>query len=153
MYSLYWGDCYDTMPVVVYQYAALTPLQESCSVIYAVTIVTRFLYSQLLPAMLNFLVTALVMLVISAVLAPFESLGWWVGWFGQPRETPQRLPVIEDIDEVDHSRTIPVLSTSITCITCIDKKILRNNWQRFFTPVVGRCCVIPPGIRQRPRGA
>lgn len=62
----------------------------------------HFLLSQLLPAMLSFLVTALVMLVISAVLAPLESLGWWAGWFGQPRETPQRLPLIGDIDEVDH---------------------------------------------------
>ncbi len=51
------------------------------------------------------LILGLLLLVLAGVLAPFESLGWWAGWFGQPadqckpaapaEETPGRPPPAE----------------------------------------------------------
>lgn len=39
-------------------------------------------------SLLSLLLTgALVLIILSAVVAPIESLGWWAGWFGE-RETP-----------------------------------------------------------------
>ena len=46
----------------------------------------------LIPLIFKLLGIGLLLLLIAAALAPFESLGWWAGWFGQAGEQ------IEDIE-------------------------------------------------------
>ena len=40
----------------------------------------------LIPLVLKLLGIAFFLLLIAGALAPFESLGWWAGWFGRPAE-------------------------------------------------------------------
>lgn len=41
-------------------------------------------FAILIPLILNLLGVGLLLLLIAGALAPFESLGWWAGWFGKP---------------------------------------------------------------------
>lgn len=46
-------------------------------------------------------VSALILLCITAALAPFESLGWWAGWFGDSKTppVPGQTPVVDQPSE------------------------------------------------------
>ncbi|MBV9232392.1 MAG: hypothetical protein JOZ18_23995, partial [Chloroflexi bacterium] len=38
------------------------------------------------------LLFGLILILIAGMLAPFESLGWWAGWFGAPTDQAQPTP-------------------------------------------------------------
>jgi hypothetical protein len=58
-------------------------------------------------------VSALILLVITAALAPFESLGWWAGWFGgkdAPADALAVPPPPEQVRESKHQHFLVYLS-------------------------------------------
>jgi hypothetical protein len=59
------------------------------------------------------LVGAVILLFITAALAPFESLGWWAGWFGE-KETPPvpgKVPTVgADVPESPNNHFLVYLS-------------------------------------------
>ena len=62
----------------------------------------------LIPLFLKLLGIAFLLILIAAALAPFESLGWWAGWFGGPDEkgppavADRKTPAQQGIAEANH---------------------------------------------------
>jgi hypothetical protein len=59
------------------------------------------------------LIFGLILLLIAGMLAPFESLGWWAGWFGTPAEQIQPTPNVgtrTDFDSHDADHYLVYLS-------------------------------------------
>ncbi len=52
---------------------------------------------------LNLLITGLILLIVlGALLAPFESLGWWAGWFGEKPAPPRPDQAAPDAGVTEH---------------------------------------------------
>lgn len=62
----------------------------------------------LIPLIFRLLSVGLLLLLVAALLAPFESLGWWAGWFGQTAE--QESKAAPSNEEVDISNTSVISS-------------------------------------------
>ena len=60
----------------------------------------------LIPLVFRLLGLGLLLLLIAAALAPFESLGWWAGWFGQPAEQESKLTPAEEISGKPDRQTL-----------------------------------------------
>lgn len=47
--------------------------------------------------LLQLLLLGVILILIAGMLSPFESLGWWAGWFGTPAKP--ETPTVEQVDE------------------------------------------------------
>ncbi len=63
------------------------------------TSITTFLHTiELLPLIFRVLGFGLFLILIMAALSPFESLGWWAGWFGESSAGPDVIAPKEGVE-------------------------------------------------------
>jgi hypothetical protein len=88
---------------------------------------------------------ALVLLFLSAAVAPLESLGWWAGWFGDEKAppVPGRAPTIaKDVPESPNSHFLVYLSG----IGAMDSQSIPQeeiDWGRMAVKCLPATTVVP----------
>lgn len=70
--------------------------------------IRELIVSHLIPITLKLVVIGAILVLITATLSPFETLGWWAGWFGRTRRQKQAAMTVQETfnvkepEDIDH---------------------------------------------------